>query len=113
MRIFISSVQKEFAAERKALAEYLSGDPLLRRFFETFLFERDVPASDRRPDAVYLDEVRNCDLYLGLLGDDYGWENKDGLSPCPRNTKSRRRFSPRPSSTPSRIATTPATPACR
>ncbi|MBU2816708.1 DUF4062 domain-containing protein, partial [Acidithiobacillus ferrooxidans] len=81
MRIFISSVQKEFAAERKALAEYLSGDPLLRRFFETFLFERDVPASDRRPDAVYLDEVRNCDLYLGLFGDDYGWENKDGLSP--------------------------------
>ncbi len=35
MRIFISSVQKEFAAERKALAEYLSGDSLLRRFFET------------------------------------------------------------------------------
>ena len=81
MRIFISSVQKEFAAERKALAEYLSGDPLLRRCFETFLFERDVPASDRRPDAVYLDEVRNGDLYRGLLGDDYGWENKDGLSP--------------------------------
>lgn len=27
MKIFISSVQKEFAAERKALAEYLSGDP--------------------------------------------------------------------------------------
>lgn len=81
MRIFISSVQKEFAAERRALADYLSGDPLLRRFFETFLFERDVPASDRRPDAIYLDEVRNCDLYLGLFGDDYGWENKDGLSP--------------------------------
>jgi len=81
MRIFISSVQKEFAAERKAPAEYLSGDPLLRRFFATFLFERDVPASDRRPDAVYLDEVRSCDFYLGLFGDDYGWENKDVLSP--------------------------------
>jgi ATP-dependent DNA helicase RecG len=81
MKIFISSVQKEFAAERKALADYLDGDPLLRRFFETFLFERDVPASDRRPDAVYLDEVRNCDLYLGLFGNDYGWENADGLSP--------------------------------
>ncbi|MCX6875459.1 MAG: hypothetical protein NTW21_16880 [Verrucomicrobia bacterium] len=35
MRIFISSVQKEFAKERKALGEYLSGDPLLRRFFDT------------------------------------------------------------------------------
>ncbi|MGE3802609.1 MAG: DUF4062 domain-containing protein, partial [Candidatus Kapaibacterium sp.] len=81
MRIFISSVQKEFARERKALAEYLSNDPLLRRFFDSFLFERDVPASDRRPDAVYLDEVGNCDLYLGLFGEEYGWENQDGLSP--------------------------------
>ncbi len=81
MKIFISSVQKELAIERKALGEYLSGDPLLRSFFDTFLFERDVPASDRRPDAVYLDEIRNCDFYLGLFGHDYGWENKDGLSP--------------------------------
>lgn len=37
MKIFISSVQKEFTKERKALAGYLSGDPLLRRFFECFL----------------------------------------------------------------------------
>jgi predicted HTH transcriptional regulator len=81
MKIFVSSVQKEFAAERQALAAYLAGDPLLRRFFDTFLFERDVPASDRRPDAVYLDEVRACDLYLGLFGEDYGSENPAGLSP--------------------------------
>lgn len=81
MRIFISSVQKEFAKERKALGEYLANDPLLRRFFDSFLFERDVPASDRRPDEVYLDEVGKCDLYIGLLGSEYGWENADGLSP--------------------------------
>ena len=54
-RIFISSVQKEFAGERAALREYLHADPLLRRFFEVFLFE-DLPASDRRTDAVYLGE---------------------------------------------------------
>ncbi len=30
-RIFISSVQKEFAAERLALRAYIHGDPLLRR----------------------------------------------------------------------------------
>ena len=29
MKIFISSVQQAFAVERKALADYLSGDPLL------------------------------------------------------------------------------------
>jgi ATP-dependent DNA helicase RecG len=80
MRIFISSVQKEFAAERQALGEYLSSDTLLRRFFEPFFFERDIPASDRRPDAVYLDEVDKCDLYLGLFGEEYGRENGHGLS---------------------------------
>jgi hypothetical protein len=39
IRIFISSVQKEFAEERKALRDFLRGDPLLRRFFDVFLFE--------------------------------------------------------------------------
>ena len=66
-RIFISSAQKEFAVERTALRDYLRADPLLRRFFEVFLFE-DIPASDRRADAVYLDEVKRCDLYIGLFG---------------------------------------------
>ena len=37
LRIFISSVQKEFAREREALRDYLRGDPLVRRFFEVFL----------------------------------------------------------------------------
>ncbi|MBM3824180.1 MAG: DUF4062 domain-containing protein [Verrucomicrobia bacterium] len=55
MKLFISSVQKEFAAERQALKDYLPGDASLRRFFEAFLFE-DLPASDQRPDAVSLDE---------------------------------------------------------
>lgn len=79
VRIFISSVQKEFASERAALRDYLRGDPLLRRFFEPFLFE-DMPAVDRRADEVYLDEVGRCDIYLGLFGDDYGPENAAGHS---------------------------------
>ncbi len=83
IRIFISSVQKEFAAERAALRDYLRGDALMRRFFEPFQFE-DVPAADRRADEVYLDEVEACDLYLGLFGDDYGYEDADGLSPTER-----------------------------
>ena len=81
MKVFISSSQKEFSRARKMLGDYLSGDPLLRRFFETFVFERDVPAADRRPDEVYLDEVARCDLYLGLFGKEYGFENADGFSP--------------------------------
>ncbi|OGH59060.1 MAG: hypothetical protein A3G34_01890 [Candidatus Lindowbacteria bacterium RIFCSPLOWO2_12_FULL_62_27] len=46
LRLFISSVQKEFAAERRALRDFVDGDALLRRFFSVFLFE-DLPASDR------------------------------------------------------------------
>jgi predicted HTH transcriptional regulator len=82
MKIFISSVQKEFATERKALADYLSGDPLLRRFFETFLFERDVPASDRPPDSVYLAEVRNCDLYPTKYIERMGTGTRDMIKKC-------------------------------
>ena len=83
LRIFISSVQSEFAQERQALRDYLHGDPLMRRFFEPFLFE-DVPASDRQPGELYLGEVENCDLYVGLLGNDYGNEDEEGISPTER-----------------------------
>ena len=83
IRIFISSVQREFAQERKALRDFLQNDPLMRRFFDVFLFE-DVPASDRRPDALYLDEVKQSDLYVGLFGNDYGSEDADGISPTER-----------------------------
>ena len=78
--IFISSVQREFAEERAALRDYLRGDPLMRRFFDPFLFE-DVPATDRRPDALYLDEVERCELYVGLFGDE---EDEQGISPTER-----------------------------
>ena len=80
IRIFISSVQREFASEREQLRDYLRGDPLMRRFFEVFLFE-DFPASDRRPDEIYLDEVERCEIYVGLFGTEYGFEDVEGVSP--------------------------------
>ena len=83
LRIFISSVQREFAEERAALRDYVQGDVLIRRFFEVFLFE-DVPASDQRPDQLYLDEVGRCDIYVGLFGTDYGSEDGEGVSPTER-----------------------------
>ncbi|UUX92294.1 DUF4062 domain-containing protein [Methanoplanus endosymbiosus] len=80
IRIFISSVQKEFAEERARLRDYLQGDALMRRFFEVFLFE-DLPAVSRRPDELYLEEVKQCDVYVGLFGYNYGSIDDDGLSP--------------------------------
>lgn len=83
LRLFISSVQKELSEERAVLRDYLRGDPLLRRFFEAFLFD-ELPAADRRADEVYLDEVARCDVYVGLFGYDYGFENSEGVSPTQR-----------------------------
>ena len=41
-RIFISSVQREFAKERKAFADYIRKDAILGRFFGVFLFYREM-----------------------------------------------------------------------
>lgn len=81
--IFVSSVQKELAEERRAVKAFVEGDPLLRRFFTVFLFE-DLPAADARADAVYLDEVDRAALYVGLFGKEYGFEDAQGLSPTER-----------------------------
>ena len=82
-KIFISSVQSEFASERKALADYIRDDPLLGDFFDVFLFE-EQPAKNRSAQAVYLDEVASCDVYLGIFGSKYGSRDRDGVSPTER-----------------------------
>ncbi len=83
IKIFISSVQKEFAEERRELYDYLTTDSLLGRFFDVFLFEH-IPAVDNNAENVYLDEVKKCDIYLGILGQKYGFEDNEGISPTER-----------------------------
>lgn len=81
LKIFVSSVQKEFAQVRQDLKAFLLGDAVLRRFIsEVFLFE-EIPACDRRADEVYLAEVERCDIYLGIFGYEYGFEDANGISP--------------------------------
>ena len=79
-KIFISSVQRELSAERKAIVDLVSDNPQLARFFSTFAFEFDVPASDKRTDEVYLAELAVSDLYVGIIGSDYGGLTSDGVS---------------------------------
>ena len=83
IRIFISSVQSEFAQERAMLGQYIRQDALLGKFFEIFLFE-DVPANEASPQQVYLGEVEMSDIYLGLYGNRYGYEDAEGVSPTER-----------------------------
>ena len=82
-RVFISSVQREFEEERAALRNHIREDPWMSKLFEVFLFE-DTPASDRRPDMLYLEEVARCDIYIGLFGVQYGSSDKEGISPTER-----------------------------
>jgi len=82
-KVFISSVQKEFEKERLMLQQYLQEDALLGGFFVPYLFEADA-AAGAAPDVVYLDEVAASDIYIGLLGAEYGYEDDEGVSPTER-----------------------------
>ncbi|MDR0811263.1 MAG: DUF4062 domain-containing protein, partial [Paludibacter sp.] len=79
-KIFISSVQSEFAEERALLFEYLRTDALLGQMFVPFVFEKAVAKSDSAQN-VYLEQVEQCDIYIGLLGEKYGNADKNGISP--------------------------------
>ena len=82
-RVFISSVQKEFAAERKALCKYIREDVLLCKFFEPFLFE-ELPATNMSAQEAYLKEAAESEVYLGIYGNEYGYEDEQGVSPTER-----------------------------
>jgi hypothetical protein len=82
-RVFISSVQSEFTEERQLLFDYLTSDALLGKFFEPFVFE-NVPALNASPASVFLNEAENCDIYLGIFGQNYGFEDLEGISPTER-----------------------------
>lgn len=79
VRVFVSSVQKEFEQERLKLFEWITSDTFLGKFFEVFLFEK-LPAMDEIPQQVFLDEVAQCEIYLGILGDEYGFVGEKGVS---------------------------------
>ncbi|MBM4063065.1 MAG: DUF4062 domain-containing protein, partial [Planctomycetes bacterium] len=81
--LFVSSVQKELAVERRAIRDFVAGDALLSRFYRAFLFE-DLPAKGRRADEVYLAEIDRAQVYVALLGDEYGSVDETGRSPTER-----------------------------
>ncbi|MCR5064733.1 MAG: DUF4062 domain-containing protein [Bacteroidales bacterium] len=76
--VFISSVQNEFATQRKLLADYIRQDALFSMYFEPFLFE-ELPAQDRSAQTAYLEQAANAEVYLLLMGEKYGYEDVDGI----------------------------------
>ena len=79
-KLFISSVQAEFATERQLIYDFISTDELMSQYFEPFIFER-ISAQDTNPQQLYLQQASQSQVYLLLLGQQYG-NAKDGeLSP--------------------------------
>ena len=78
--IFISSVQDEFATERKQIAEYIRQDALFSQYFVPFLFE-ESPAQDKSAQVAYLEQAANAEVYLLLIGSKYGYVDAGGVSP--------------------------------
>lgn len=78
-KVFISSNQTEFAEYRQLIKEEFENDFFLKSFFKAFLFENS-PSSGLSPENTYFEEVRNSDIYIGLIGSDYGNIKESGLS---------------------------------
>lgn len=76
-------MQSEFAQERAMLGEYIRQDALFSRYFDPFLFE-ELPAQDLSAQKAYLDAAANTDVYLALVGERYGYEDREGVSPTER-----------------------------
>jgi len=79
-KIFVSGVQKELKAERRAVKDFIVKEPLLSEYFDVFLFE-DVSAKSKSAKSVFLGEVGDSDIYIGLLGYEYGADGNNKMSP--------------------------------
>lgn len=79
-KIFVSGAQKELKKERRAVKEFIRKDALLSEYFDVFLFE-DSPAKSKSAEIAYIEEVRKSDIYIGILGQQYGGSGKEKMSP--------------------------------
>ena len=79
VKVFISSVQGEFSEEREFLHDEINNDPYFSRNVQVFVFEIDG-AKTEAANEVFLNEVEEADVYIGLIGQHYGEIYEDGVS---------------------------------
>lgn len=79
IEVFISSNQTEFADERKFIVDNIRNDPLFDNYFNIYLFEQDS-ANSSPSDKVFTTHVEQADIYIGLIGNEYGFEYANGIS---------------------------------
>ena len=78
-KIFLSSPRREFENERKYLKTEIEKDSTLNKFFKVFSFEESSASGDT-PVEKYSHEVVNSEIYIGLIGSDYGSILESGIS---------------------------------
>ncbi len=78
LRIFVSSVQKELADERRAVKTLVTSDPFLDEHCVPILYE-DEPSMLKPASQGYLNDLAKCQFYLVIIGSEYGKRFK-GLS---------------------------------
>ncbi len=71
IRVFISSVQKELDDERLSLQILLTTDPFLSQHCVPVLFEK-YPAPLVPNQKAYLELLKSCHVYLGMIWKEYG-----------------------------------------
>ena len=79
-KVFISSVQAEFASERIRIFDFIRNDELMSQYFDPFIFER-IPSQDRNPKQLYIEEAAKSQVYLLFIGQQYGNALPGELSP--------------------------------
>ncbi len=82
-KIFISSVLKELMNERLAVQEAITENEFLSRYFDVEMWEGFPPMAVPSRNA-YMEKLKECDIYIGLFGNEYGTPEEDGLSPTER-----------------------------
>lgn len=79
VKVFISSNQKEFSNERKYLFDGLMEDSFFNKTIELFVFEKDN-ANSLPSNEVFIGAVEQADIYIGLIGQQYGGIYEDSVS---------------------------------
>lgn len=79
VEVFISSNQTEFACERQFIVDNIRNDPLFDNYFNVYIFEEEG-AKSQPSDKVFTEHVEKSDIYIGLIGNKYGFEYAGGIS---------------------------------
>ena len=77
--VFLSSNMTEFSEERIYIYENIKNDDTLKDYFNIYLFEEDI-AKSTPSSKVFIEQVEKSDIYIGLIGENYGNVYRDGVS---------------------------------